>query len=218
MPARLVPWASRAFAVFLLSTTCLTSIADDKSKADDESKVSTPNGKVTSAQSKESSDSAPVLEERESLALKFVEAHDAALASLLQVLKAMKPKEYDTAINEITKVRKRLEQLQSRDKPLYEVDLEGWKLQSKIDMMMARAVAKEQTLDEKALRELVKKRHENQVNRLRIEQDNLKTREKQIHESLERLQKNESERLDQQLSALIKKVDAKKPKSKRNDK
>jgi hypothetical protein len=170
------------------------------------------------AQSKESSDSAPTLEERESLAVKFVEAHDPALASLLQVLKAMKPKEYETAINEITKTRKRLEQLQSRDKPLYEVDLEGWKLQSKIDMMMARAVAKEQTLDEKALRELVKKRHENQVKRLRIEQDNLKTREKQIQESLERLQSNESDRLDQQLSALIKKVDAKKPKSKRNDK
>jgi hypothetical protein len=212
MPSRLVCYSKYATAFLLYCTTSLTSIADDESKA------SPPNGKVIAAQSKESSDTAPALEERESLALKFVEVHDPALASLLQVLKAMKPREYDTAINEITKVRKRLEQLQSRDKPLYEVDLEGWKLQSKIDMMMARAVAKEQTLDEKALRELVKKRHENQVNRLRIEQDNLKTREKQIKESLERLQNNESERLDQQLSALIKKVDAKKPKSKRNDK
>ena len=212
IPSRFVRY-SKCNAVFLLfCTTSLTSIADDATK------VSPPNGRVIAAQSKESTDTAPALEERESLALKFVEAHDPALASLLQVLKAMKPKEYDTAINEITKVRKRLEQLQSRDKPLYEVDLECWKLQSKIDMMMARAVAKEQTLDEKALRELVKKRHENQVNRLRIEQDNLKTREKQIKDSLERLQNNESERLDQQLSALIKKVDAKKPKSKRNDK
>lgn len=212
IPSRFVRYSKCATAFLLYCTTSLTSTADD------ESKVSPPNGKVIAAQSKESSDSAPALEERESLALKFVEVHDPALAGLLQVLKAMKPKEYDTAINEITKVRKRLEQLQSRDKPLYEVDLEGWKLQSKIDMMMARAVAKEQTLDEKALRELVKKRHENQVNRLRIEQDNLKTREKQIQESLERLQNNESERLDQQVSALIKKVDAKKPKNKRNDK
>jgi hypothetical protein len=199
-------------ALMALYVSSLESIADDVSK------VSSPIGKPIAAQSKETSDSAPALEERESLALKFVEAHDPALANLLQVLKAMKPKEYDTAINEITKIRRRLEQLQSRDKPLYEVDLEGWKLQSKIDMMMARAVAKEQTLDEKALRELVKQRHENQVKRLRIEQENLKTREKQVQESLERLQSNESERLDQQLSALIKKVDAKKPKSKRNDK
>lgn len=212
IPSRFVRYSKCTTAFLLYCTTSLTSIADD------ESKVSPPNGKVIATQSKESSDTALALEERESLALKFVEVHDPALASLLQVLKAMKPKEYDTAINEITKVRKRLEQLQSRDKPLYEVDLEGWKLQSKIDMMMARAVAKEQTLDEKALRELVKKRHENQVKRLRIEQDNLKTREKQIQESLERLQNNESERLDQQVSALIKKVDAKKPKSKRNDK
>ena len=150
--------------------------------------------------------------------MKFVEEHDPALASLLQVLKAMKPKEYETAVNEVTKTRKRLEQLQSRDKPLYEVELDGWKLQSKIDMMMARAVAKEQAINEKALRQLVKERHENQVKRLRVEQDNLKTREKQINESLERLQNNESDRLDQQFSALIKKIDAKKPKTKRTDK
>ena len=212
MPSGFDRFSKCATAFLLCCATSFTLIADDARK------TSSPNGKATVAQSKESSDSAPTLEERESLAVKFVEAHDPALASLLQVLKAMKPKEYETAINEITKTRKRLEQLQSRDKPLYEVDLEGWKLQSKIDMMMARAVAKEQTLDEKALRELVKKRHENQVKRLRIEQDNLKTREKQIQESLERLQSNESDRLDQQLSALIKKVDAKKPKSKRNDK
>ena len=212
MPSRFVRYSKCATAFLLYCTTSLTLIADDATK------ISSPNGKVITAQSKESPGSAPALEEKESLALKFVEAHDPALASLLQVLKAMKPKEYDTAINEITKVRKRLEQIQSRDKPLYEVDLEGWKLQSKIDMMMARAVAKEQTLDEKALRELVKKRHENQVKRLRVEQDNLQTREKQIQESLERLQSNESDRLDQQVSALIKKVDAKKPKSKRNDK
>ncbi len=212
MPSGFDRCSKCAIAFLLCCTTSFTSIADDARK------TSSPNGKAIAAQSQVSSDSAPTLEERESLAVKFVEAHDPALASLLQVLKAMKPKEYETAINEITKTRKRLEQLQSRDKPLYEVDLAGWKLQSKIDMMMARAVAKEQTLDEKALRELVKKRHENQVKRLRIEQDNLKTREKQIQESLERLQSNESDRLDQQLSALIKKVDAKKPKSKRNDK
>jgi hypothetical protein len=212
VPFRFIPCLKNTVAFLLVWSASVVLIADDATK------ISSPNGKVITAQSKESPGSAPTLEERESLALKFVEAHDPALANLLQVLKAMKPKEYDTAINEITKVRKRLEQLQSRDKPLYEVDLEGWKLQSKIDMMMARAVAKEQTLDEKALRELVKKRHENQLKRLRVEQYNLQTREKQIKESLERLQSNESDRLDQQVSALIKKVDAKKPKSKRNDK
>lgn len=187
--------------------------------ADDVPKAPSAIGKSIAVQStKDSTSVNPTFDEKESLALKFVEEHDPALASLLQVLKAMKPKEYETAINEVTKTRKRLEQLQSRDKPLYEVELDGWKLQSKIDMMMARAVAKEQAINEKALRQLVKERHENQLKRLRVEQDNLKTREKQINESLERLQNNESDRLDQQFSALIKKIDAKKPKTKRTDK
>lgn len=187
--------------------------------ADDVPKTPSAIGKSIAVQStKDSSSVKPAFDEKESLALKFVEEHDPALASLLQVLKAMKPKEYETAINEVTKTRKRLEQLQSRDKPLYEVELDGWKLQSKIDMMMARAVAKEQAINEQALRQLVKERHVNQLKRLRVEQDNLKTREKQINESLERLQNNESDRLDQQFSALIKKIDAKKPKTKRTDK
>lgn len=210
LPFRFVQSLRMMIAILMICVGSSVLIADDAFQ------VSSASGKSVAIQSKEPTDTTQVLEERESLALKFVEAHDPALTSLLQVLKAMKPKEYDTAINEITKIRKRLEQLQSRDKPLYDVDLEGWKLQSKIDMMMARAVAKEETLDEKALRQLVKQRHENQLKRLRIEQENLKTREKQVQESLERLQSNESDRLDLQLSALIKKVDAKKPKSKRN--
>ncbi len=204
---------------FAGSLVAVCSVCSSLLIADDVLKAPSATGKSIAVQStKDSSSVNPTFDEKESLALKFVEEHDPALASLLQVLKAMKPKEYETAVNEVTKTRKRLEQLQSRDKPLYEVELDGWKLQSKIDMMMARAVAKEQAINEKALRQLVKERHENQVKRLRVEQDNLKTREKQINESLERLQNNESDRLDQQFSALIKKIDAKKPKTKRTDK
>jgi hypothetical protein len=204
---------------FAGSLVAVCSVCSSLLIADDVLKAPSSTGKSIAVQStKDSSSVNPTFDEKESLALKFVEEHDPALASLLQVLKAMKPKEYETAVNEVTKTRKRLEQLQSRDKPLYEVELDGWKLQSKIDMMMARAVAKEQAINEKALRQLVKERHENQVKRLRVEQDNLKTREKQINESLERLQNNESDRLDQQFSALIKKIDAKKPKTKRTDK
>ena len=118
-----------------------------------------PPGKGHSVVRDESSQS---FEEQESESMEFVQSHHPELVALLQRLKSMKRDEYETAIRDIVKVRKRLETLEKRDLKLHGVELDAWKLQSKIDLLLARAVAQDKEFDPSALRTLVQKRIENQ--------------------------------------------------------
>lgn len=157
------------------------------------------------------------LQESEATVLPFVEEHHSQLLSVLTALKQSNPKEYEAAIADINKTLRRLSQLEKRNKALYEVDLEAWKTQSRIDLMMARAIAKEHSLDEAALRSLVAQRRAIQVKRLKIELEQLEDRKKQLQESLVRLEDSEKERVDQQVSGMLKRIDSKKTKKKNND-
>lgn len=172
-----------------------------------------PHGKGHSLGRDESSQS---FEEQESESMEFVQSHHPELVALLQRLKSMKRDEYETAIRDIVKVRKRLETLEKRDSKIHGVELDAWKLQSKIDLLLARAVAQDKEFDSSALRTLVQKRVANQKERLELELANLLERQKQIKESLGRLEGHEEERISQQLSALMKRVDSKRVKSVKN--
>jgi len=149
-------------------------------------------------------------QEQESQSIDFVQSHHPELVVLLQRLKEMDRDEYDSAIRDIIKVRKRLDSLEKRDSELHAVELEGWKVQSQIDLMLAKAVARDKDFDPRALKELVKRRVSYQKKRLNAERAGLTARQKQIDESLDRLVGHEEERVSQQLALLMKKVDSNK--------
>jgi hypothetical protein len=148
-------------------------------------------------------------EERETAALAFVKAHHPELGSLLELLKAMKQSEYEQAIGEINRVQRRLESQAKRDPELYTIDLEAWKLQSKVDLLLARAVAQDKPPVADELRKLLRRQLEVQRKRLRHERNSLAERQKQIKESLDKLEAAEEDRVEQQVAALTKKVKAK---------
>ncbi len=145
----------------------------------------------------------------ESDSIDFVKKHHPELVSLLQLLKSMKEAEYQAAIREIGKVRKRLETLEGRDHEAHTIELDAWKLQSKIDLLLARAVAQGKEVDADALRKLVKRQLDNQRRRLKHERNLLADRQKQVKESLDRLESNEEERIDQHVVSFIKRVRSK---------
>jgi len=154
----------------------------------------------------------------ESEAIDFVKQHHPELVSLLQLLKAMKEKEYDVAIRDIDKARKRLESLVKREPETHRIELDTWKIQSKIDLLLAKGFAQDKAFNTKTLRSLLKEQVENQKTRLKNEQTNLAKRKRQIDEQLEKYQGHEAEKVDQQFAAMMKRVDAKvgkptKPKS-----
>jgi len=160
----------------------------------------------------------PTFEQVEAEAIEFVKEHHPELVSLLQLLKAMRQKEYEAAIRDIVKARKRLESIVKREPETHAIELAGWKLQSKIDLLLARGFARDKAFDTKILRGLLQDQVENQKRRLKNEQVNIIKRQEQVADALGRLEGHEDEKIEQQLAALMKRVDAKtdkviKPKS-----
>ena len=157
----------------------------------------------------------PTFEQLETDAISFVQEHHPELVSLLQSLKAMRKKEYEMAIREIVRTRKRLESLAKREAETHAMELDAWKLQSKIDLLIARGIARDKAFDISVLRELVKLQVENQKKRWKHEQTMLVKRQEQLDQLLVRTEGHEEEKVDQQLSILLKRVDSKIGKTKK---
>ena len=151
----------------------------------------------------------PVLEQSEADAIAFVQEHHPELVSLLQSLKSMRQKEYEMAIREIVRTKKRLEMLAKREADLYAMELDAWKLKSKIDLMMAKAIARDKAFDKVVLRELLFQQVENQKKRWKHEQSTLAKRQEQLVELLGRTEGHEDARVEQQLSVHLKNIDSK---------
>jgi len=146
----------------------------------------------------------------------FVQEHHPDLVVLLQSLKAMRQKEYEVAIREIGRTRKRLESHLKKEPELYSMELDAWKLKSKIDLLMAKGIAQNKSFEKAVLRGLLREQIENQKRRLKHEQATLEKRQSQILESLTRLEGKEDEKTDQQLVNYLKSIDNKIGKTKKS--
>ena len=158
----------------------------------------------------------PTFDQLESDAIAFVQAHHPELVALLQSLKSMRQKEYDMAIREIVRTKKRLEALAKKEMDLHAMELDAWKLKSKIDLLMARGIAQEKSFDTNALRELLSQQLENQKKRWKREQTTLTKRQEQLADLLSRTEGFESDKVEQQLAIHLKNVDAKRGKTKKS--
>jgi len=154
-------------------------------------------------------------EQSEADAIAFVQEHHPELVSLLQSLKSMRQREYEMAIREIVRTKKRLETLAKRETDLHGMELDAWKLKSKIDLLMAKAIARDKSFDKVVLRELLSQQVENQKKRWMHEQSTITKRQEQLVELLKRTEGHEDERVEQQLAAHLKNVDSKVGKAKK---
>ena len=155
------------------------------------------------------------VDQNETDAIAFVQEHHSELVALLQSLKSMRQKEYEMAIREIIRTKKRLDSLAKRETDLHAMELEAWKLKSKIDLLMAKAIAQDTSFDKVALRDLLSQQVENQKKRWKHEQSTITKRQEQLAELLKRTEGHEEERVEQQLSANLKNVDSKVGKAKK---
>ena len=120
------------------------------------------------------------------------------------------------AIREIGRTKKRLEALVKREPELHSMELDAWKLKSKIDLLMARGIARDKSFDKAVLRDLLSQRLENQKKRWRHEQTTLSKRQEQLAELLARTEGSENDKVEQELSTHLKHVDAKIGKTKKS--
>jgi hypothetical protein len=121
----------------------------------------------------------------ESLARQFVESHHPELLSLFDQLQKRKPKEYQNAVRDTLRVRSRLENLAARDRKSYQLELEAWKLESQIHLLLARHLAKSTSLeDDHALKDLLESQRRNLVARQEYERERLTKRLQTIEAQL----------------------------------
>lgn len=76
--------------------------------------------------------------EREASVMAFVEQNHPQLRGLLSQLKESQPREYERAVKELLRVKDRLDSIQGKDAKLHGMELEAWKLQSRIQLISAR--------------------------------------------------------------------------------
>ena len=160
--------------------------------------------------------SQPTFDQLESDAIVFVQEHHPELVSLLQSLKAMRQKEYEMAIRDIVRTKKRLETLSKRESEMHLMELDAWKLKSKIDLLVAKGIARDKSFDTAVLRELLKQQIENQKKRWKYEQQTLAKRQEQIGDLLSKIEGHEEAKVEQQLSTHLKNVDNRIGKSKKS--
>ena len=120
------------------------------------------------------------------------------------------------AIREIVRTKKRLDAISKREPELHSMELDAWKLKSKIDLLMARGIARDKSFDKAALRDLLTLQLENQKKRWKHEQATLRKRQEQLAELLSRTEGLESDKVEQELATHLKNVDSKIGKSKKS--
>ncbi|MCU0721500.1 MAG: hypothetical protein MUC83_17450 [Pirellula sp.] len=150
----------------------------------------------------------------EQLSIAFIEKHHPELSALLEVLKTTDLAKYDAAIKDVSKAIKRLEGARKRDEKLYELEIAGWKIQSKIDLLLAKGMAKDKSFKESDLKKLVENRIDNQIQRTNREIELIDQRKASLAETLNKLNNNRQSQVDKQHANLLKRLKGDKTKVK----
>jgi hypothetical protein len=139
--------------------------------------------------------------EREAAALSFVKHHHPELGDLLLQLKSGNRGEYQRAINEMFLASERLAQSKERDPLRYELDLQVWKIDSRIRLIAARMAMADSDLLQGELKDLLLEKIDAQHEIQKLERERLSARLEKLDAAIER---NRSQRESQAQQALAK--------------
>lgn len=151
-------------------------------------------------------DRATMTPEREAAAITFVRQHHVELVDLLNQLKDTKPAEYQTAIRELFQTSERLAQLREQDPPRYELELEAWKVKSRIQLLVARSTMSADKSLEEQLHSLLTKQADIRLSLLKLDRDRVAERLKKLDKGIEDYQRVEATEVQRQFERLIKRV------------
>jgi hypothetical protein len=149
--------------------------------------------------------------QREAAALSFVRQHHPELGDLLTQLKAGNQREYQRVINELFNTSERLAQSQERDPLRYELELQAWKIDSRIRLLAARMAMNESDLLEAELKELLVERLDVQLEQQLLERQRVTTRLEKLDASIERIRKQRENEAQKSLTKLLEGIQKSRP-------
>lgn len=147
--------------------------------------------------------------EREAAAMTFVRQHHPEVADLLEKLKANHPGQYRRAASGLFRASERLAQWKDRDPARYELELKAWKIQSRIQLLLARStMAKEDNAAADAeLRAALVEQAAVKLELRTHERGQLAKRLAQADEDIAKMKENRDTAIEQQLVSLRKGID-----------
>lgn len=151
-------------------------------------------------------DSARLDPAEEKEALQFVREHHAELARLLPQLKRSSPREYRSAVNDLYKTSRRLAARAERHPPRYQSELKAWKLQSRIDVLVARLSMSQSKELVAELRGLLEDEAALRREMLVEEQQRALERARQLEQTIANMKARQDEQVEQELSRLLRRA------------
>ncbi|MFV0443735.1 MAG: hypothetical protein ACK5Q5_09210 [Planctomycetaceae bacterium] len=145
-----------------------------------------------------------VTPERAAAAETFARLHHPDLAELLSRLKAARHGDYDNAIRDLFRESERLAKLKGRDSQRYELELEGWKTASRIQLATARLAMEDSSELREELRILLRAKVETRVSLMKLDRERLTHRIEKLDGDLQSLQSDPAAQVEQDLERLLK--------------
>ena len=142
-------------------------------------------------------------EEREAAAMTFVRMNHPELATLLDQLKLNDIAEYQRAIRELFHSSEKLADLQERNSKRYPMELEAWKLNSRIRLLVARLTMSPDPKIEDELRQALLQQIGLRKAALNDERERLETRVTELKEQLQKLDKQQTMSVEQRMARLL---------------
>lgn len=135
-------------------------------------------------------------------ALAFARDHHPELAGLLKQLRTRNEREFDRAARQIVMTADRLAKMKDRDPVRYEIQLDTWKLDSRIKLLAARLSMGEDPALEEQLEELVVERLDVRVRQLRHDREQLEQRLKSTTASIDRIETDREKAVERELKRI----------------
>lgn len=171
-------------------------------------------GKIKAAGKTKDAAVAAFTPEREAAALAFVREHHAEVADLLDNLRKKRPEQYRRAARELFRASERVQQWQDRDPERYDLELRTWKINSRIQLLLARSTMSPDMDVEAELKSLLAERIEVRLALRRHERKQAAKRLAAIDADIQRLVGNKDEAVERQLAQMRQRVSANRQKIK----
>ena len=147
---------------------------------------------------------AAVTAQQEAEVMQFLRQHHSELAELLGHLQLSRPADYTRAVRDIWHARERLRQFEKGGGDRYEMELQSWVIQSKIQLLVARLAMGESEALRDELRRLLAEQFDLKLRSTQAERDRTADRLRKLDEQLQRMAGNRAEILEKEFLSLTK--------------
>jgi hypothetical protein len=146
--------------------------------------------------------------------LAFVREHHPELVKLLSHLSESRPREYQKALRDLSRVRDRLTQIKRNNNERYELELAVWKAESRIQLLAARLHMGANDDLREQLRKALEEQMEFKVALLRHDRTVAQDRLDKLDTQIQRLEQERSQMIERQLQTITRMSDPAKAKYK----